>query len=262
MGEVRDLLDGKNALVTGAGRNIGRAIACEMAAQGASVYFTDLDERMVKKLGADLTGAGLAARGFVSDIRNQKAIDLLCDELDREGVSIDILVNNVGTEGAGFRMDVDPLDRENLRDLFDTNLFGPVELTRHVVNDMSRSRRGGSLIFITSIHQWVIRGIPGYSASKGAIGMLVKELAMKLAPNGIRVNGIAPGYVALGSKGKPVKHPFSPLHGTTIDPQYIGRAAVYLGSDYFSRHTTGSILKVDGGLSLYSHITSQFPNLS
>lgn len=262
MVEVRKLLEGKNALVTGAGRNIGRAIAWEMAAQGASVCFTDLDETRVKKLGADLSGAGLAGRGFVSDIRNEKAIELLCAELDRKGVSIDILVNNVGTEGTDFRTGGDPLDRENLRGLFDTNLFGPVELTRRVVGDMSRSGRGGSLIFITSIHQWVVRGIPGYSASKGAIGMLVKELAMRLASKGIRVNGIAPGYVALDRKGKPARHEFTPLHNTAIDPKYVGRAAVYLASDYFSCHTTGSILKVDGGLSLYNHISSQFPNVS
>lgn len=257
----QNLLDKKNVLITGAGQNIGRAIAREMGAEGASIYFTDLDEALVKKLSRELSDEGVVTKGFVSDIRNGKAVDLLSSTLKSENISIDILVNNIGTEGTGFRFDVDPLDQENLRDLFETNFFGPVELTRKVAGGMLKEGRGGSLLFLTSIHQWVVRGIPGYSASKGALAMLVKELAVELAPGGIRVNGIAPGYVALDPKGKPIRHEYTPLHNTSIDPDYIGRAAVYLASDYFSRHTTGTILKVDGGLSLYNHIASQFPKL-
>ncbi len=261
MNQTPKLLDGKSGLITGAGRNIGRAIALEMAAQGADVYFTDHNEARVKKLAAELSRAGAVSRGFVSDIRNRKAIDLLCSTLENEGTAIDILVNNVGTDGTGFRLDADLLDPDNLRELFDTNFFGPVELTRRLAASMKEVGRGGSILFLTSIHQWGVRGIPGYSASKGALGMLVKELAVELASNGIRVNGIAPGYVALDKKGKPTHHDFTPLYNTSIDPSFIGRAAVYLTSDYFSRHTTGTILKVDGGLSLYNHISSQFPKL-
>lgn len=261
MGEVRGLLDGRKALVTGAGRNIGRAIAFEMAAQGATVNFTDREEALVSKLGAELEKFGRGSRGFVSDIRDEEAIELLCSTLEREKADIDLLVNNVGTEGAGFRGDVDPLDRRNMLDVFHTNLLGPAELTRRVANAMIRDGRHGSVLFLSSIHQWGIRGIPAYSASKGAIGMLVRELAVEWAPKGIRVNGIAPGYVALDRKGKPARHPFTPLHKTAVDPRHIGRAAVYLASDYFSRHTTGSVLKIDGGLSLYNHIQSQFPDL-
>ena len=111
----------------------------------------------------------------------------------------------------------------------------------------------GAIIFITSIHQWTIRGEPSYTASKAALGMIVKELAIDMAPHRIRVNGIAPGWVAENEQGLPLIHRYVPLHNCSINPRYIGRAAVYLASDYFSEFTTGTVLKIDAGLSLYNH---------
>lgn len=102
---------------------------------------------------------------------------------------------------------------------------------------------------MTSIHQWVPNGDPAYSASKAALGTVIRELALELAPHGIRVNGIAPGYVNEDEEGRPVPHPDTPLGGVSVAPRYIGRAAVYLCADHFSRHTTGTVIKVDGGLS-------------
>ena len=84
-------------------------------------------------------------------------------------------------------------------------------------------------------------------------GMIVKELAIDLAPHRIRVNGIAPGWVAENEQGLALIHRYVPLHNCSINPRYIGRAAVYLASDYFSEFTTGTVLKIDAGLSLYNH---------
>jgi hypothetical protein len=80
--------------------------------------------------------------------------------------------------------------------------------------------------------------------------MTIQELALKLAPHGIRVNGIAPGWIKEQENGDLYHHKSSPLRQSTINPEYIGRAAVYLSADYFSYFTTGTILKIDNGFSL------------
>ena len=151
----------------------------------------------------------------------------------------------------------DRLAGTTARDLFDTNFFGPLDLTDRISRAVVRNGRGGSILFITSIHQWVVRRMPAYSASKAALGMVIRELALELAPHSIRVNGIAPGYVTRDKGGKPVPHRHTPLYGSSVDPSYIGKAAVFLASDTTSRFTTGSVLTVDAGLSLYSHLANQ-----
>ena len=123
-------------------------------------------------------------------------------------------------------------------------------LTQHIVRKMIQSGLGGSILFISSIHEKIIRGKIAYSSSKAALKMVVQELSVDLAGFGIRVNGISPGYVKVNEKGDPLPQKHTPLWNTSIPPEYIGRAAVYLSSDHFSRFTTGSILKIDAGLSL------------
>jgi NAD(P)-dependent dehydrogenase (short-subunit alcohol dehydrogenase family) len=124
---------------------------------------------------------------------------------------------------------------------------------------MTDNHISGSIIFITSIHQWTIRRFLSYSSSKATLGMIVKELALELAPYSIRVNGIAPGHVEEDKNGNTITHKYTPLYKSSINPCYIGRAAVYLSSDFFSRFTTGTVLKVDAGLSLYNHLVDQIP---
>ena len=113
----------------------------------------------------------------------------------------------------------------------------------------------GSILFITSIHQSVPSQWISYSSSKAALRMIIKELAMDLAKHGIRVNGIAPGWVAEDKHGNTRNFSYAPLYGSSINPCYIGRAAVYLSSEYFSKFTTGTVITVDAGLSLHSYLT-------
>jgi NAD(P)-dependent dehydrogenase (short-subunit alcohol dehydrogenase family) len=82
---------------------------------------------------------------------------------------------------------------------------------------------------------------------------------VELAPHNIRVNGIAPGYIDEDKKGRPIPHRYTPLHRSSISSLYVGRAAVYLSSEYFSKYTTGSVLKIDAGLSLYNHLLDCSP---
>lgn len=251
------LLAEKTVFVTGAGANIGRAIALEMAAQGADVYFADYQPERCARLEEEISALGRKTRGFVADLSNEQQITAFYEQLTSDGIEIDILVNNVGVRRENST-DVTQW-WERWRQVYDTNIIGPCYLTRLVVDSMLQSGTPGNVIFITSIHQQMTRGNAAYSSSKAALGMIVQELALELAPHNIRVNGIAPGYVVEDGAGKALSHPPTPLKATSIPPAYVGRAAVYLSAEYFSKHTTGSILTLDGGLSLVNHLTPSTP---
>lgn len=239
------LLRGRHVLITGAGRNIGRSIALEMAQQGASIYCTDLNAAALTNLEQELTGIGAHARTFVSDGSSPSDIDVLCAALQADGIVIDVLVNNLGIRRRGGVL---TLDMADLRASFETNVFGPLYLTQRIVGALTKTARPGTVIFLTSVHERSTIGDCAYSASKAALAMIVRELALELAPHRIRVNAIAPGGV--NSVGHDQIPPFagSALYGAAIHPSYIGRTAVYLASEYFSQFTTGSTVTVDAGL--------------
>lgn len=157
------------------------------------------------------------------------------------------------------KTDIKDLDLGEWQKTFNTNDFGPMYLTKLISQMMVTNNIQGSIIFITSMHQWEIARWPSYSSSKAAIGMIIQELAVELAPSKIRVNGLAPGWVAEDEQGNPFTHRYSPLNSSSINPHYIGRAAVYLASDYFSKFTTGTVIKIDAGLSLYNHRVAENP---
>jgi len=246
-GRVLDnqLLLGRNALVTGAGRNIGRSIALEMARQGATIYFTDLDAEAIAGLERELAAGGAHARGFVSDVSTPADVDALCAALRADGVVVDVLVNNVGMHRVGG---LQTLNMAELRAIFATNVFGPLQLTQQVVNGLIAAGRPGAVLFLSSVHERATAGTLAYSASKAALAMIVRELALELAPHRIRVNAIAPGAVATNAGDELPAFAGSALLGSRIHPSYIGRAAVYLASDYFSQFTTGTTVTVDAGL--------------
>lgn len=245
------LLAKKNVLITGAGRNIGKHIALEMAKQGANIYFTDINRERCLQLEQALAGYNIKFKSFVSNIAKPNNVDSLVSALQTDGVNIDILVNNAGIELG--RPSIKDFDWAEWHQVFDTNVIGPMYLTKLIAQMMIDTKTQGAIIFITSTHQWTIRRDPNYSATKGALGMIVKELAIDLTPYGIRVNGIAPGLVFENSNGHPVSDRYVPLYNSSIPPCYIGRAAVYLACNYFSQYTTGTVLKIDAGASLYNH---------
>lgn len=265
---MSDLLIGKNALITGAGRNIGRSVAIEMAKEGANVYFTEIDRERRRRVESELTEYEVSSRGFDADITRTTDTDELCSWLSNAGITIDVLVNNVGKDCERNASDssfvkrmlsrlesrTKPRRRQQIwKATYETNVLGPMYLTDRI-SEMMLEAGQGSIIFVTSIHQWTIRGDAAYSSSKAALGMVVKELALSLAPHGIRVNGIAPGYIEEDGEGRPLAHRYTPLHQSSINPCYIARAAVYLSSEYFSKFTTGEILKIDAGLSLHNYV--------
>jgi NAD(P)-dependent dehydrogenase (short-subunit alcohol dehydrogenase family) len=251
------LLAGKNVLITGAVKNIGRSIALEMAKQGANIFFTDIQEEGCLKLEQELSNYPVKVKGFVSDISKSEDIDDLYKILTENKIIIDILVNNVGIQFE--TIGINNLDLGEWQKTFQTNVFGPMYLTKLISQMMVSNSIQGIIIFLSSIHQDEIVRWPSYSSSKAALGMIIQELAVELAPHKIRVNGIAPAWVAEDEKKQPFKIEYNLLHGCSISPCYIGRAAVYLASDYFSKFTTGTILKIDGGTTLYNYRIAQHP---
>jgi NAD(P)-dependent dehydrogenase (short-subunit alcohol dehydrogenase family) len=217
-----------------------------MSRVGCSVVAVDIDRAALDSLAAELREEGGEISTFVTDVSEESALTDLVDELDRSEIFVDVLINNVGvnTDFEETRKGSFPLWRKT----FDANLIGPYHLTRMIVDRMIGRRHRGSVVFLSSIHQWHIRGHPAYAASKAGVGMVVKELASEFARYGIRVNGIAPGPVSPDSEVPSTRYAAVPLHGTAIPASYIGRCAVYLTSDFFSAYTTGTVITVDAGM--------------
>lgn len=242
----RQLLAGQTALVTGAARNIGRAIVKTLADQGASVAAVDIDPDGLNALEEELRTEGHTISTYQTDLGSEAAIVDLCHRLDADGRRINLLVNNVG-----IHADLNQVlagDFGVWNETMNTNLVGSYRLTREVSNRLIEQGEPGSVVFLSSVHQYRIRHHPAYSASKAGVGMVVRELAVELGPSNIRVNAIAPGAVLdeKETNGMVLKH--IPLHQIHIPPKYIARAVLFLSSEFFSRHTTGSVLVVDAGL--------------
>jgi NAD(P)-dependent dehydrogenase (short-subunit alcohol dehydrogenase family) len=247
------LLSGQQALVVGGGGDIGTSIIREMTRQGAVVTFTEIDNDACAKAESALRTSGVEATGLVSSIADPDAIDSLVATTALPDV---VVVNAASRIGA---LGLDASDISGWRRTFDTNVIGPFRLVERVARALIDSDRAGAIVFVTSGHDETVSRWPDYSASKAAIAMLVKELAVELGPHGIRVNGVAPGAVGVDKEGIPRRFRYAPLYGTAVAPEYIGRAVVFLASDYFSHSTTGVVVAVDSGLSLYSHRVAQEP---
>lgn len=251
-----DILAGKNVLISGAGPNIGKSLALEMGKQGAKIFFTDLNRVGIADIEKECQNQQISSKGFAFDIRKVENVDALCTFFDQNAISIDVVVHNAALE---FKNTISLMDfnLEEWVQTYATNVFGPMHLTKCIVERMRRQGNPASIIFITSINQFNPSGRTSYSSSKAALGMIVKELAVELAAYRIRVNGIAPGPAKVDGEGKPKPNRFVPLYKTSIPPEFIGRAAVFLASDYYSYCTTGTVLTVDGGVSLYNHHSAE-----
>jgi NAD(P)-dependent dehydrogenase (short-subunit alcohol dehydrogenase family) len=234
-------LDGKAALVTGAGRGIGRALALGLAAEGALVHLVDIDDPGGALDELPEPARGLALQCNVSDV---SGIRRTFSRIDR----LDVLVNCAGVTGWIDAMD--PAE-ETWDRVLDTNLKGTYFCSSEAARLMRRGG-GGSIVNVTSV--LATRGMPNssaYAASKGGINALTVQLAIELAPHRIRVNAFAPGATNVernlvdDPRYLEVWAPVIPL-GQVAEPEEMVGPAVFLASDD-SAHVTGQILYVDGG---------------
>lgn len=244
------LLESKIALITGASKGIGRAIALKYAEHGAIVAFTYLSSvEKGEALEKELTGKGVKAKGFRSDASDYTAAEQLVNNVIEEFGSLDILVNNAGITADNLLMRMteemwDKVINVNLKSCFNT-----VKAATRIL----MKQRSGSIINITSVVG--LKGNAGqanYAASKAGIIGFTKSVALELGSRGIRSNAIAPGFIETEMTES--------LDPDTVQgwrdaiplkrggqPEDVADLAVFLGSD-MSSYITGQVVSVDGGM--------------
>ncbi len=244
------LLDGKTALVTGASKGIGKAIATAYAQQGANVAFTYLSSvERGEALEAELATFGTKVKGFRSNAAEFDAAEQLINDVVAEFGSLDVIVNNAGITRDNLLM---RMTEEMWDDVINVNLKSCFNTVKAATRTMMK-QRSGSIINITSVVG--VKGNAGqanYAASKAGIIGFTKSVALELGSRGIRSNAIAPGFIEtemtdkLDEKtvqgwrdGIPLKRGGS--------PEDVANACVFLASD-MSTYMTGQTLVVDGGM--------------
>lgn len=244
------LLQGKTALVTGASKGIGRAIALKYAEYGANVAFTYLSSvEQGKALETELTGAGVKARGYRSDASDFAQAEKLVNDVIADFGSLDIIVNNAGItqDNLLLRMTEDMWDnviKVNLKSCFNTVKAATKQMMK---------QKSGSIINMTSVVG--IKGNAGqanYAASKAGIIGFTKSVALELGSRGIRANAVAPGFIETEMTAKlDEKTIQSWRDGIPLKrggkPDDVASACVFLGSD-LSTYITGQVIQVDGGM--------------
>jgi len=251
------ILLGRIAIVTAAGSGIGRAGAARMAAEGATVIVADLSPQRSKEAARAIRGTGGAAEALATDVTDPGAIaSLVRETLSRHG-RIDILHSHAGVQVEGG---VEDLDAAGLDRSHQVNVRAHFQLAKAVVPAMKK--QGGGVILLTSSNSGVMPdyGMLAYLTTKAAVVMMAKQMALDLAPYGIRVNALCPGWVdtpfndpyikAFGGRAavEEVIRKRVPLGrwGTVED---MAEAILYLVSDR-SSYMTGQALVVDGGESV------------
>ncbi len=243
-------LKGKVALVTGASRGIGRAVAVRLGSQGAFVYinFNQNESaametlRLMEKMGAE----GKICRFDVSDFKlTHSAIEGIINEKGR----LDILVNNAGITGVGLvaRMEEEDWDRE-----IDTNLKGTFNCCRAVSRYMMKQRSGKIVNMTSLVAEAGVAGQSGYAASKGGIISLTKSLARELASRNICINAVSPGLIETEMTADLIKkHKKSMIEqiplGRFGTPDDVAAVVAFLASGE-SGYITGQVIRVNGGL--------------
>ena len=244
------MLDGKVALITGAARGIGKAIALKFAQEGADVAFTDLViNEAAEETISEIAAFGHKVKGYASNAANFDETHAVVEEILKEFGHIDILVNNAGItkDGLVLRMSEAQWDA-----VIAVNLKSAFNFIHAVIPSMAR-QKGGSIINMASIAGQM--GNPGqinYASSKAGLIAMAKTVAKEMGSRGIRANAIAPGFIVsemTNALPEAVREEYIksiPLkRGGTVEE--IANTALYLGSD-LSSYVTGQVIAVNGGL--------------
>jgi glucose 1-dehydrogenase len=256
-------LKGQSALVTGANSGIGKAVALEMAKEGAKVLINYLtNEDSVKEMLEEIKSFGGTAMAYNADVSDETQVKDMFREMFSNYGTIDILVNNAGIQKDSAFADMTLHDWQLV---LNVNLTGQFLCSREAVKEFlrrgpapERSVSTGKIICMSSVHEvipWA--GHANYATSKGGIKMLMESMAQELGPKKIRVNSIAPGaiktpinYAAWSTPEAEKKLLELIPYGRVGEPYDIAKAAVWLASDE-SEYVHGTTLFVDGGMTLY-----------
>ena len=244
------LLEGKNAIITGASRGIGKGIAEVYAKHGANVAFTySSSAEAANELEKELQQLGVKAKGYKSNAASFEDAQQLVDEVLKDFGSIDILINNAGITKDNLLM---RMSEEDFDKVIEVNLKSVFNMTKAVQRTMLK-QRSGSIINMSSVVG--VKGNAGqanYAASKAGMIGFSKSMALELGSRNIRTNILAPGFIETEMTGKLDEKVVAgwreaiPLkRGGT--PEDIANACVFLGSD-LSAYITGQVINVDGGM--------------
>lgn len=246
----RKVLDGHAALVTGAGRGVGKGIAIELARAGCRVAVNyEAEPEFAEETVAQVRAQGVDALALRADVREAAAVGAMIDQVAKRFGRLDLLVNNAGVQTWQPFLEVGEADWDRT---IDTNLKGTFLCTQAAARHMA-AHGGGSIVNIGSgCNKLPFPNLAAYSASKAGIEMLTRAAAIELGPLGIRVNCVAPGAIEV--ERTRLESPdyaarwggITPL-GRVGTPADVGRAVVFLASDAAS-FCTGQTVWVDGGL--------------
>jgi len=242
--------DNQNAVITGAGRGIGRAVAVRLADEGAHVACVSRSEENAKRTADEINKARAnSAKAYTADVADRAAVQKVGTQILEEFGKIDILVNNAGVtrDALVMRMSIEDWDT-----VINTNLRGAFNFTQAILRSMVK-QRSGRIINISSVIALIGNaGQTNYAASKAGLIGLTKSLARELASRNITVNAIAPGFITtdmtagLSDEIKNTIRSKIPL-GKTGTPEDIANAVAFLASGE-ARYITGQVLCVDGGI--------------
>jgi NAD(P)-dependent dehydrogenase (short-subunit alcohol dehydrogenase family) len=255
---------GKKVIVTGAGRGIGESIAQRFAAEGADVLVVGRTEAPIRETAEAINSAGGTARAETLDISSEQAVDTLVSQAVERWGAIDVLVNNAAV------FDEPPFfenTAETFRTTFDINVTGTFIISQRVAREMAKVKKG-AIVHISSIDSLGADGpYTAYTATKAAVLSLARTMGTDLAPFGIRVNCVAPGYV-----NTDMVHKITPPNileyllksfervpmQRLVEPEEIASAVAFLASDDASA-ITGTQLVVDCGLTSNLYVEETLP---
>ncbi len=246
------LLEGKTALITGAARGIGKAIALKLASEGANIAFTDLViDEVGKATENEITALGVKCKGYASDAANFNESHTVVADIMKDFGRIDILINNAGITKDGLIM---RMSEQQWDAVLNVNLKSAFNFI-HAITPVMMRQRSGSIINMSSVVG--VAGNAGqanYSASKAGMIGLAKSTAKELGSRGIRVNVIAPGFIVTemtDQLSEGVQSDWAkqiPLRRSG-KPEDIANAALFLASD-LSSYISGQVLSVCGGINI------------